>query len=119
MNLSPHWVGGLNQNGLDAVHWSTVGNPGASDQTIMQWASANGYVVLTHDLDFGAILAATGGEGPSVIQFRTQNLLSTALQSRAIGILHCYRVQLEQGALIIIDERRSRVRVLPLVTNKE
>ena len=85
----------------------------------MRWASANGYVVLTHDLDFGAILAATSGQGLSVIQFRTQNLLSTELQSRAIGILHRYRVQLEQGALIIIDERRSRVRVLPLVTNKE
>lgn len=85
----------------------------------MRWASANGYVVLTHDLDFGAILAATGGESPGVFQFRTQNLLSTALQSRAIGILHRYRVQFEQGALIIIDERRSRVRVLPLVTNKE
>lgn len=118
MNLSPDWVGRLNQNGLDAVHWSAVGNPSASDQIIMQWASVNGYVVLTHDLDFGAILAATGGQGPSVIQFRTQNLLSPVLQSRAIGILNQYRVQLEQGALIIIDERRSRVRLLPLDTNK-
>jgi len=28
----------------------------------------NGYVLLTHDLDFGAILAASGANAPSVIQ---------------------------------------------------
>lgn len=118
MNLSPDWVGVLNQSGFDAVHWSAVGDPSATDQVIMQWASTNGFVVLTHDLDFGAILAATGGQGPSVMQFRTQNLLSADLQKIAIVLLRQYQVQLEQGALIIIDEKRSRVRLLPLIAKK-
>jgi predicted nuclease of predicted toxin-antitoxin system len=34
----------------------------------MEWARANRYIVFTHDLDFGSLLAATGAETPSVIQ---------------------------------------------------
>jgi predicted nuclease of predicted toxin-antitoxin system len=35
MNLSPDWVPVLGNAGYDAVHWSTVGDPGASDRVIM------------------------------------------------------------------------------------
>ncbi len=59
MNLPPGWAPVLATAGFEAVHWSTVGNPEASDRAIMTWAKTNGYVVFTHDLDFGALLAAT------------------------------------------------------------
>ncbi len=59
MNLSPQWVPVLERHGWQAVHWSSVGDPRASDSAILGWAKANGYVVFTHDLDFGAILAST------------------------------------------------------------
>ena len=36
----------------------------------MAWALANGYVVFTHDLDFGTMLALTHATGPSVLQVR-------------------------------------------------
>jgi predicted nuclease of predicted toxin-antitoxin system len=64
MNLSPSWVGFLRESGVEAVHWSTVGDPRASDATIMAWARHGGYVVFTHDLDFSALLAATEATGP-------------------------------------------------------
>jgi predicted nuclease of predicted toxin-antitoxin system len=35
MNLSPEWVAVLRRHGWDAVHWSTVGNPRATDPDIM------------------------------------------------------------------------------------
>ena len=35
-----------------------------------------GFVVITNDLDFSAILAAGAVDGPSVVQIRTQDLLS-------------------------------------------
>jgi predicted nuclease of predicted toxin-antitoxin system len=41
----------------------------------MDWARANVYVVFAHDLDFGAILAVTRAEGPSVLRTRAQNVL--------------------------------------------
>ena len=56
MNLSPEWVPVLKERGWDAIHWSSIGDPGAPDREIMTWAKANGHIVFTHDLDFGAIL---------------------------------------------------------------
>ncbi len=41
----------------------------------MDWARPSGYVVFTHDLDFGALLAASHAGGPSVIQVRAQDVL--------------------------------------------
>jgi predicted nuclease of predicted toxin-antitoxin system len=52
MNLSPRWCFVLSAEGWDSVHWSNVGNPSAPDHEVMQWALADGRVVLTHDLDF-------------------------------------------------------------------
>ena len=75
MNLSPLWCDTLAAAGHDAVHWSAVGAPGAADDVIMAWARAAGRAVLTHDLDFGAILWATKAAGPSVIQLRGDDVL--------------------------------------------
>lgn len=70
MNLSPAWVDVFERQGWQAFHWSAVGEPGALDRVILSWARENEYVVFTHDLDFGAILAATNADAPSVIQVR-------------------------------------------------
>jgi predicted nuclease of predicted toxin-antitoxin system len=75
MNLSPDWVAVLQGQGWPAVHWSTVGDPRATDRTIMDWAVANGSIVFTHDLDFGTMLALTHATGPSVLQVRGQDVL--------------------------------------------
>ena len=66
MNLSPEWVPALSKHGWQAVHWSTVGGPRASDMDIMDWAAAHQYVVFTHDLDSGTMLALSHEAGPSV-----------------------------------------------------
>jgi predicted nuclease of predicted toxin-antitoxin system len=72
MNLSPDWESVLKSNGWPAVHWSNVGDVRAIDRAIMDWAKSNGYVVFTHDLDFGTMLALTHESGPSVVQVRAQ-----------------------------------------------
>lgn len=46
----------------------------------MAWARANDYIVFTHDLDFGAMLALTNAESPSVIQVRTQDVTPPILK---------------------------------------
>jgi predicted nuclease of predicted toxin-antitoxin system len=74
MNLSPRWVELLGKAGFDAAHWSKLGPSNASDAHIMAFARLNGYVVLTHNLDFGAILAATQGTKPSVVQIRSEKM---------------------------------------------
>ncbi len=114
MNLSPDWVEVLRRHGWEAVHWSTVGDPRAPDHVIMDWARHNVHVVFTHDLDFGALLAVTRAEGPSVIQVRTQDVTPGHLESIVVKALRQYSPLLEAGALLVVDESRSRVRVLPL-----
>jgi predicted nuclease of predicted toxin-antitoxin system len=66
MNMSPELCSRFQALGREALHWSALGASNAPDETIMAYAKNHGLVVLTHDLDFGAILAATRAEGPSV-----------------------------------------------------
>ena len=114
MNLSPRLVAFLADAGFEAVHWSGVGSAAASDLQIMANAKAQNFVVLTHDLDFGAILAATNAEKPSVVQIRTNDLTPEVLASPVIaGLQQCEKV-LADGALVTIDPARLRLRVLPL-----
>ena len=87
MNLPPRWAKVFAAEGWEALHWSQVGTPTASDREIMAWARDNDYIVFTHDLDFSALLAATQGEGPSAIQVRTQNVLPEAIGTLVINAI--------------------------------
>jgi predicted nuclease of predicted toxin-antitoxin system len=114
MNLSPRWCDVLRQHGWEAVHWSHVGDHRAADRTIMDWARAHGYVVLTHDLDFGILLALTNAGGPSVVQSRTQDLSPEHLGAQLVSVLRNHAAEIEAGALVTVDEIRARVRILPI-----
>ncbi len=80
----------------------------------MKYARENGYAVFTHDLDFGAMLALTQAESPSVLQVRAQDVLPKSIGQVVITILRKYQSELEQGALIVFDKAKERVRILPL-----
>ncbi|MBX9677340.1 MAG: DUF5615 family PIN-like protein [Gemmataceae bacterium] len=41
MNLSPDWIAEFMSRGWDAVHWCEVGDPAASDATIMSSTAAH------------------------------------------------------------------------------
>jgi len=114
MNLSPFLVNLLQNEGWETIHWSTIGDPRATDHNILAWARNNGYTVITNDLDFGHILAATHHKCPSVIQFRMQNLSPGNLITILPHILKRYSKYIEAGSLISVDESRSRVRILPI-----
>lgn len=114
MNLSPDWVERLSGAGYETVHWSTVGDPKAPDREIMRWAAENHRVVMTHDLDFGAVLAATQASAPSVIQLRTSDVLPAAIAERVVRALADLHSELEAGAIVSLDLDRARVRILPL-----
>jgi predicted nuclease of predicted toxin-antitoxin system len=114
MNLSPDWAALLSSSGFEAVHWSSIGDPRAEHTAIMRWARENAYVVFTHDLDFGTILALNGSSGPSVLQVRTQDITSAAIGPLVLANLRRFERELRDGALIVIERSRSRVRILPL-----
>ncbi|CAN5524433.1 hypothetical protein BH10CHL1_BH10CHL1_42690 [soil metagenome] len=114
MNLSPQWSEVFKQQGWSAVHWSNIGAPDALDTTIMDWARTHNHLVFTHDLDFGTALALTRENGPSVIQVRTEDVMPESLGNIVIQVIERYKRELNEGALITVDERKARVRILPI-----
>jgi predicted nuclease of predicted toxin-antitoxin system len=114
MNLSPVWVAFLEHAGFEAVHWSSVGKGNAPDSDIMQWADDHGCVVLTNDLDFSAILASTHRRRPSVVQIRSDILTPAAIGGAVLAAIKRTIIDLADGALVSIDAKRARLRLLPL-----
>jgi len=114
MNLSPLWVQFLAESGFESLHWSSIGAPSAPDSQIMDYACANGLVVFTHDLDFGALLANRKARHPSVIQIRAQDVLPVAIGGLVVRALRASRSHLEAGALVTVDTHRHRIRLLPI-----
>ena len=114
MNLSPAWVDFLEANEIEAVHWSQVGAGDASDSAVMQWAVSHDQIVLTSDLDFGAILAATQDRRPSVLQLRSDLLTPQSIGPSVLAAIRQTNQELVEGAIVSIDAARARLRVLPL-----
>src|ERR1035437_9979162 len=114
MNLSPSWARVLADANIEAVHWSEVGPATTPDPTIMAYAAANGFVILTNDLDFGIALAIADREKPSVAQIRGEDLRTISIGNHVVLALRQMQVELEAGALLTIDPKRTRLRLLPL-----
>ena len=114
MNLSPAWEPLLRAQGFEVIHWSVLGAHNAPDNEIMKWARDNGCVLLTHDLDPGILLAHSKDGGPSVIQVRTQDVSPEHLGQVLVREIGAHAEALESGALLTIDESKSRVRILPI-----
>ena len=114
MNLSPVLARLLSSHGHDVVHWSEVGDYRATDVTILTWAREQGRVLVTHDLDFGAMLADTEASGPSVIQIRVQDLLAPETAETIVSAVEVASPAILRGAIVTIHEDRSRIRILPL-----
>ena len=114
MNLSPQWAGVLREAGFEAEHWSRLGKANAQDEELFTYARSGGWVIFTHDLDSGTLLAYTQAVSPSVIQIRGQNLDPAAAGPILVQVLNQFAEELRLGALLTLDERHKRVRLLPL-----
>ena len=80
----------------------------------MDWAVTHQCIAFTHDLDFGTMLALSHEAGPSVLQVRAENILPDYLEDFVVAALIQHETDLSTGALVLVDESRSRVRVLPI-----
>lgn len=113
VNLSPMWVPFFEKHGTAAIYWTDVGRMDAPDAEIMQFAAERGHVLMTHDLDFAAMIAASGLDGPSVLQIRTQDVLPDAVGGLVMNAIAAFGSELNRGALVTITKDRGRVRLLP------
>lgn len=100
---------------MHAVHVGDIGVSAAGDEEILQLAREDGRVVVTLDADFHALLALSGATSPSVIRVRIEGLRSEALARILRDAVSICREELRQGALVTVQQKRIRVRLLPLI----
>jgi predicted nuclease of predicted toxin-antitoxin system len=108
MSLSPEWKQQLTEAAFNAVHWSEVGDGSAPDKDLLDWAAAKAFVLFTHDLDFGTLLALSKNRKPSVVQLRTQEVTPAAIGPVIISALRDLEEDLSRGALITIDPKWAK-----------
>jgi predicted nuclease of predicted toxin-antitoxin system len=104
----------LRQNGYDAKHLRDEGLHRIPNGEIFVKAISENRVIVTFDLDFGEIVALSLGQKASVILFRLHNTRTSHLIKRLATVLADTAEALEQGAVVVVEESRHRIRYLPL-----
>ena len=112
--ISPKTVDFLRALGHQADHIRTLGMQRASDREIVVRAQTDESIVVTFDLDFGEILALGVLDRPSVVILRLQDERAQSVNRRLAEVLQDRQPELTEGALVLIEDDRYRVRRLPL-----
>lgn len=114
MGLARSTANFLRAQGHDAVHLRDQGLQRLDDLGIVDKARYEGRVILTHDLDFGRIIALSQSRLPSVITFRLSDMQPRQVNRHLTEVLSRFAEHLESGALVSVNERAIRVRPLPI-----
>ncbi len=114
MGVSLRVVEWLRTQGDDVVHLREQGLHKLADGKIFDKATAEDRVILTFDLDFGEIVALSRGSRTSVILFRLRNARTENVIARLRPVLAESSEALGRGAVVIVEDGRHRVRLLPV-----
>lgn len=115
-NLSHRVAQLLCDAGLDAVHVRDKGLQHATDLVIMEFARQHAFVLVSEDTDFGELLARQRSATPSFVLLRTYEPLTPDEQAAVLlANLPRFRADLDQGAIVVIERSRLRVRRLPVL----
>ena len=112
--VSSRTVDFLTHLGHEALHVRALGLQRAPDAALVEWARAHDSVIITFDLDFGDVLALGVLEKPSVIILRLSDERTPSVNQHLSAVLADRQADLEAGALIVVEDRRFRVRKLPI-----
>lgn len=79
-------------------------------------ARQEGEIVITHDLDFGKLLAFSSQNRPSVILFRIHHINAEIFYKLLRESWSLIVEPLSKGAFVVIEEKSVRVRELPIIS---
>ena len=114
--LSPRLVQLLTAAGHDVLHVRDLALTSATDPTILARAVADERVLVTLDTDFGALVAHSGAQLPSIVLFRGNITRRTERQaSLFLANIDAVAEDLKAGAVVVIGDSRVRVRRLPIM----
>ncbi len=114
MNM-PRSVGlGLVERGHGADHAGDLGLSGAEDELILEAARTLDAILITHDLDFGRLLAFSGGTRPSVLILRGIDNKPDEILSVLDQQWSWWGPAADQGAVVILEPSALRIRSLPI-----
>jgi len=114
MGLSVSVVKYLTDQGHDGLHLRDLSLQRIEDHAIVFKALEEDRVILTHDLDFGRIVALSGARVPSVITFRLTDMRPNSVIRLLDQVLRTLSAQIGSGAMITVSDRNIRVRTLPV-----
>ena len=84
------------------------------DDAILLIANENNEVIITHDLDFGELLAFNNDNKPSVVLFRIHKIDALRFYSLIKQNWNVIEEAIAVGSLVVIEEKNLRIRKLPL-----
>ena len=114
-SMSPVVAQVLREAGHDAVHVGEVLRLNAPDTHILDHAARGRRVVVAADTDFGDLLASQHAAEPSVVLFHRQTGRRPREQAALLlANLSLVEMDLRHGAIVVVEERRVRVRPLPI-----
>jgi predicted nuclease of predicted toxin-antitoxin system len=109
----------LTSQGYDCRHVDDIGMAQVSDLIIMKEARENREIIVTHDLDYGDLLAFSGETNPSVIIFRIRNTHVDNLFKQIVEAWGEIERPLTEGAVITFEDAALRIRKLPILEEEK
>ncbi len=91
-----------------------IADPRISDEEILSIARENEEVVLTHDLDFGTLMAFSNADSPSVVTFRIAHINADVFSGLIIDNWKSIEQALEDKSIVVFQEHTIRIRQLPV-----
>ena len=114
MGISQKTIRWLRDQEYNVTHLRELNLQKEIDKNIFELALDENRIVLTFDLDFAEILAASGEKAPSVIIFRLKNAKPENVNKCLAKVLQDSAEALEEGSIISVTDHRHRVRRLPI-----
>ena len=103
----------LRNNGHDTKHLREEGLHRMPNGEIFEKAIDENRIIITFDLNFGEIVALSKGKKASVVLFRLHTTRTSHLIRRLSSVLKDTASALKEGAVVVVEESRHRVRYLP------
>ena len=104
----------MEKRGHVCRHMGDIGMSRAKDVEIVAEAKKTGEVIMTHDLDYGHLLAFSGESAPSVIILQLRDLRTNEIMSRLDAVWKDIESPLMDGAIISLSDKSLRIRTLPI-----